>query len=135
MGTAVEITKRFWAKVIMEEGEDACWLWTGKLNRGRGQFRVAQGITVLPHRWLWERENGPIPILNELHHVCGHPPCVRPSHMECLTPEEHYAKHVRSVCVSGRHAMTGRNVMGAHRTRRCRACRNEKRRIKRQAVK
>lgn len=79
-GTPIE---RFWNHV---DRTDGCWLWTGgTYDFGYGKFNPSPGVVVRAHRWLYEREVGPIPIDLELDHTCGHPPCVRPSHLEPVT--------------------------------------------------
>ncbi len=40
---------RFWAKVDMSGGPDACWPWLGGTAKGRGQF-VAQETSHQAHR-------------------------------------------------------------------------------------
>lgn len=85
-----EVT-RFWAKV---DKTDGCWLWDGKPNSdGYGRFRVwrdGRWTHVRAHVWAWEQVHGPVPEGHTLDHVrrrgCHHKHCVRPDHLEPVTP-------------------------------------------------
>lgn len=94
-----------------------CILWTGPLVGGRkpkgakvhpgkyphlmknsGTFENGQS-SLLVHRYLYERDIGPIGEGDHIHH--GHDPychlgvlCMNPRHYAKLTAEEHFAKHV-----------------------------------------
>lgn len=89
--------ERFWAKVdkngpAPELGTVAadrnlgnCWLWTAYVDRnGYGSFRGDSG-TGQPHRWSYERSEGPVPDGLVLDHLCRRRHCVRPAHMEPTT--------------------------------------------------
>lgn len=88
-----DIKKRFWEKV--EKTED-CWLWTGRVNPcGLGQMRIrsksrgAQGGTRMDsHRLAYSLFVGSIPPGMEIDHLCRVPHCVRPEHLEAVTPKE-----------------------------------------------
>lgn len=46
--------------------------WSGSRNgMGYPQMKDGNGKTVMVHRWLYERENGPIPKGMELRHLCN----------------------------------------------------------------
>lgn len=47
------------------------------------------GIWSLAHRWAFETFFGPIPEEHEIDHLCCVTRCVRPSHLEAVTPSEH----------------------------------------------
>lgn len=84
-------SERFWAKVD-KSGE--CWLWCGsRLPDGYGHFGIDRRTTVLAHRFAFEDVNGPVPEGKQLHHECRTRRCVRPSHLEALTPKEHATHH------------------------------------------
>lgn len=64
--------------------EDGHWYWTGVLsNTGYGRYKRKQA-----HRVVYEREVGPIPEGLVLDHLCRIRCCVRPYHLEPVTPEE-----------------------------------------------
>ena len=66
-----------------------CDVWQLAKNRnGYGMCRDATGRMVLAHRFYYEREYGPIPADLQCDHLCGTRDCVRPSHIEPVTPAE-----------------------------------------------
>jgi hypothetical protein len=74
--------------------ESPCWVWQRKITgKGYGIVRLAGGREQQAHRWVWEREVGPLSADVELHHRCEVTACVRPSHCEPLTKEAHLALH------------------------------------------
>ncbi len=76
---------RFWEKVNKTAD---CWLWTGgTTNEGYGVFWDGSRNTMA-HRWAYEDAVGPIPDGLHLDHLCHTPPCVRPVHLEPVTPRE-----------------------------------------------
>lgn len=77
---------RFWSHV---EKTDTCWLWTGALTgNGYGQIRLKDGSRHGVHRFAYELVVGPIPDGLYLDHICRVRNCVRPSHLEPVTPGE-----------------------------------------------
>lgn len=77
--TRKTVEERFWPKVNKTE---SCWLWTGSKTRaGYGEFHGEVWKTIRAHRWLYEKEYGPIPHGLHICHHCDTPACVRPSHM------------------------------------------------------
>jgi hypothetical protein len=90
--------RKFWAKVnkdgpLPEHRPDLgpCWIWTGYVHvtTGYGQFgnSVSHG-TNLPHRIAYQYLVGPIPKGLHLDHLCRVRTCVRPEHLEPVTPRE-----------------------------------------------
>lgn len=75
----------------IEPEEYGCWMWNAtktydkypKLYVGGGRKEVRT------HRWAYERFVGPIPDGYEIDHMCSRTLCVRPSHLQALTPDEH----------------------------------------------
>jgi hypothetical protein len=55
----------------------ACWIWTGKLDRGYGR-----------HKAVYEALLGPVPTGLELDHLCRVRACVNPPHLEPVTHKE-----------------------------------------------
>lgn len=131
---------RFWTKVQKTE---TCWLWTGgRSTTGYGHLylRTVNGrnVTVKAHRFAYELLVGPIPEGLELDHVrargCRHRHCVRPDHLEIVTPHENTlrgdspaARHARqTACVRG-HPFTEENTwLSASGRRGCRTCNRER---------
>lgn len=88
-----DITERFWKYVRKLPGKDACWEWTGKINKknGYGIFQVAtddyderfsryRQINIPPHRFSFELH---FYSLNEFCalHRCDNRKCVRSTHL------------------------------------------------------
>ncbi len=78
-------SERFWVKVDKTE---TCWIWLGS-RRGKDYSAFPlNNKMVAAHVWAWEQENGPVPDGLELDHLCRTHLCVRPSHLEAVTPRE-----------------------------------------------
>lgn len=75
---------RFWAQV---EFSDCCWVWVGALSHGYGTFGNGEGRNVGAHRWAYEFCVAPIPPELSPDHLCFNKACVRPDHIELVTPE------------------------------------------------
>lgn len=126
---------RFWA--LVERGE-GCWPWRGySLANGYGGFEKTTA-----HRVAYELSIGPIPEGLHLDHLCRNRLCVRPDHLEPVTPYENLRRGSRmqsDTCKNG-HPLAGDNLYtrtGARGPLRyCRKCRAqaEARRRKRLAA-
>ncbi len=82
----VAAAERFWSKVQVAPGLWECWLWQGSLfPGGYGQFWY-DGTNRLAHRVAYELTIGPIEESLELDHLCRVRACVRPTHLEPVTP-------------------------------------------------
>lgn len=81
--SAADANDRFWEKVNKTPG---CWLWTGCIVRGQGQFHPStlRG-RVKAHRYSYESVFGPIPAGLFVLHSCDVGHCVRPSHLHIGT--------------------------------------------------
>jgi hypothetical protein len=88
---------RFWSKVDKSGPIPAhapelgrCWQWLAATQYGYGIFSFSPESrvhkTVKAHRWIYEREVGPVP--HTLDHLCRNRGCVRPSHLEPVTMAE-----------------------------------------------
>jgi hypothetical protein len=128
---------RFFAKVTPDPTGSGCLLWTGALDtNGYGRFQDADGRNMPAHRWLLERVFGP----NRdkvTDHLCRVTACVRPSHLEFVTPAENIRRGVgparwkakaaaRTHCAQG-HPFAGANLYiyfdkTGKRHRRCNTC-------------
>lgn len=77
-----EFAARFWSKVEMPAGDDACWEWQ------RAKDENGYGLIIMPgkrfpdraHRVSFAMAFGPISEGQLVCHTCDNPPCVRPSH-------------------------------------------------------
>ena len=81
-------TDRFWARV---DKSGVCWAWKGAPDsKGYGRFNLGtpEGHGTLAHRVAWTAMRGPIPDGLHVDHVCRNRMCVRPSHLELVTPGE-----------------------------------------------
>jgi hypothetical protein len=71
--------------------ETPCWIWQlGVDTHGYGKVR---GERLKAHRVAYEDAVGPIPAGHEVHHRCEQKTCVRPGHLQPLTPEAHGQLH------------------------------------------
>lgn len=131
--------ERFWEKVdkngpIPEAAPflGPCWLWTASQDgKGYGQFSKHGGGVARAHRWSWASENGTCPPHLELDHLCRVRHCVRPDHLQAVTPRINLERgmSVSSVnrrkthCIRG-HAFDEANTIVVKKTghRGCRTC-------------
>lgn len=68
--------------VVQESG---CWQWVGCTSRTGYGYLKPSGKKVIAHRWMYEREVGPIPIGLTIDHRCRNRGCVNPAHLEAVT--------------------------------------------------
>lgn len=81
-----------------------CWNWD-RAQDGHGYGQYLHPVTKTnthPHRYLYEREFGPIPDGLQIDHLCRNRLCVNPSHMEAVTPRENILRGVGSSAVAAR---------------------------------
>jgi len=98
------VAERFWVKVnksgpIPDYAPHLgnCWIWTGSSNKdGHGHFFPERRTLAGAHRWLYEQTNGPVDPALHLDHLCRVPACVRPDHLEPVTPKENAVRGVRA---------------------------------------
>lgn len=128
MKTAEE---RFWPKVDKSPGlgpKGECWIWTGAIVDGYGQFRTPEGVR-LAHRVAYVWMVGPIADRMQLDHLCRTRACVRSDHLEQVTNKINalrgfspWAVNARkSTCVRG-HSLLNENVRWYQGRRYCRSC-------------
>jgi hypothetical protein len=70
-----------WAVAVTASG---CWEWQGSRNgKGYGQY-----MGRLAHVVVWEAETGQSAPDKQLDHLCRNRVCVRPEHLEPVSPSE-----------------------------------------------
>lgn len=80
--------ERFFSKVDISDGYDACWIWTaGKTSHGYGMF-APRHVNKCAHRVIYEWIVGPIPERYDIDHLCANRACVNPLHLEPVTHRE-----------------------------------------------
>ena len=71
-----------------------CWEWTGaRVPGGYGKLTI-KGKSVSAHRKFYEDAKGAIPEGYYLDHLCKNRPCVRPDHLEVVTPTENVRRSI-----------------------------------------
>ncbi len=79
--------RRFFAKVRVNP--NGCWEWTAfRTVDGYGMVGDGNGKVTGAHRASYTFFNGPIPKGLHIDHLCKNPSCVRPAHLEMVTPAE-----------------------------------------------
>jgi len=127
---------RFWMKVDKSE---TCWWWIGARNpSGHGRFWVA-GRNVPAHVFSYELHVGPVPEGLHLDHLCEHPSCVNPSHLEPVTLWENLRRSPRTParinsekthCPQGHPYDEANTHITKKGARHCRTCARERARAK-----
>jgi hypothetical protein len=129
------VADRFWPKVD-RRGPDECWPWlAARDNHGYGQMTVDYKRKKA-HRLAYELLMGPIPEGLSLDHLCRHPWCVNPAHLQPVCHAENVRRGAAGIkvllraqlqthCKNG-HEFTDENTYLPPSGRRvCRACQNQ----------
>lgn len=116
--------------------ESGCWVWKrAVMNTGYGILRH-DGRNQLAHRVSYELAKGKIPPGMQIDHLCRHPTCINPDHLEVVTQAENMRRGYLSMsnkmralerthCKRG-HELSGENVIVTPTHRSCRQCINER---------
>ena len=127
---------RYLTERVRFDRATGCLLWTGLCSRdGYARMRL-RGRDVRVHRLVWSLLAGPIPDDLEVDHLCGHPACIAPWHLEPVTHAENVRRSHASQaglpadfdgCPNG-HAYTPENTRRrhGHGVRQCRACERQR---------
>ncbi len=110
---------------VEERGE--CWIFTGSPHgAGYGHMYVRRGVWMPAHRIAYECLVGPIPTDLYLDHVCSVRLCVRPAHLQPVTPSENMRRaHVDTTHCPNGHEYTPENLL-----RNCRQCHADRERAR-----
>jgi hypothetical protein len=137
----------FWAKVDKNGPVSAgsqelgpCWVRPFWLQpNGYAYWQVGRRVKIMAHRYAYELTHGAIPAGLHIDHLCRNRMCVRPSHLEAVTPAENNRRAAavrarRTHCPSG-HEYAGYNLIVTARNEFvCRVCLNARRRRRRAAA-
>lgn len=105
--------------------ESGCLVFTGALTSS-GYVRVgAYGKVPYGHRLMYEWGVGEIPEGFAVHHKCGVPSCVQPSHLECLSALDHRQEHGLGLECCPVCGGSDWRVSPSSGRRRCRTCSNK----------
>lgn len=135
--------ERFDSKVTPEP-TSGCWLWTGSLVCGYGQFSV-KSRPIRAHRFAYETARGAVPDDLDLDHLCRNRACCNPNHLEPVTRRVNTLRGVGACATNARkthckngHEFTDENTRMEHRAtgvaRVCRACERERHGLPRRPV-
>lgn len=134
----MSVEARFWAKVDRRD-PDECWEWTGARNpSGHGRFAPHHKNTPA-HRWAYEALVGPVPADRpHLDHLCEHPWCVNPKHLEPTTIWGNLSRSRRTPAVINAHKThcpqghpydEQNTYISARGSRACRTCLRDRARL------
>lgn len=142
------VVTRFWQNVVKT---DTCWNWVGHKNTmtGYGLFALARGDIQDAYLVSYEMANGPIPEPEgresiQIEQTCKNPKCVRPDHVQIhygsererfraakraaaggIHPNSNAARKERTECLRG-HPYTEENTKYDKKGhRRCRQCKRD----------
>lgn len=93
----------FWSKVAVDDDDDKCWPWVGRLDRygyGRvGGNTSSRTGSTLAHRAAWVFGSGrAVPADMHVLHSCHNRACCNPAHLRAGTHED----NMRDLSESGR---------------------------------
>lgn len=93
------VEERFWEKV---DQSGSCWNWLGARSQGSyGHFRF-NGKVEKAHRVSFLLAGGTLVPGMHLDHLCRNPACVRPAHLEQVTPRVNILRGVGAAAQAAR---------------------------------
>jgi CxxC motif-containing protein len=121
---------RFMERVNVIPG--GCWEWTGTIGTGGYGYMWFKGRNATAHRIALALFGEGVPDGMHVHHKCHNRGCVRPDHLEILSPTDHARLELnfagaramadKTHCPRG-HEYAGRNLyIGNSGSRFCREC-------------
>lgn len=129
------------------DADGDCWLWQGAIGvGGYGYFAHQQPgrgrINSRAHRYIYELLVRRLTEDEQIDHLCRVRHCVNPDHLEPVSAKENIARSYgvarqlreRRFCSEG-HEFNAENTAKDGRGRRCRPCRNQNQRLRRNARK
>ena len=122
---------RFRSKVHIVAG---CWDWQAcRDSLGYGRYKTTRERGTQPaHRMALELLGVDIPDGFHVDHLCRNTSCVRPDHLEAVTPGENVrrgsASNASGLCRAGLHEWTPENILTEGTALRCRPCRDDRER-------
>ena len=133
----------------VEVADSGCWEWA-RWRDPDGYGRVThRGRKYLAHRFVYSQLVDEIPDGMQIDHVCFNRACVKPSHLEVVTPQVNtrraaeagsYTKEgarehpVDTHCANGHPWTDETTLVTARGYKKCRLCRREQNRLSRQRV-
>ena len=104
-------------------GPDECWNWPIIGKDGYTTVHYG-GRYQRGHRAVYQELVGPIPVGLELDHLCRHPGCVNPAHLEPVLPRVNKLRGVGAAAINARKTTCryGHPLTAAKGRRKCRVC-------------
>lgn len=98
-------TRERFMHFVVEGNGDECWVWTGALVGGYGQFSTG-GVVHYAHRYAYETSVRELPEDIQVDHICRNRACVNLNHLREATNKQNQENRA-----PGRNSATGfRNV-------------------------
>jgi hypothetical protein len=117
---------------------DGCWIWTGALSRGYGNFWTGERYVPV-HRLVYELFVELIPEGLEPDHLCRVRACCNPDHLELVTRSVNIRRGesvaaqraAQTHCHRGHPFDAANTHISARGTRECRACHRDREAVRR----